>query len=171
MSMTARIARTALAVAAVAILMSGCGTGSSMALFTIPSDYTLQTADIGLGMGTPQVQDIRDYPRDTDHTLIVVQLSYHADSALRCYDDQNQKLPFVGTLVDVNAGVRSALLARELQIMCDKGTVAYVFSVPRNTKTIVVGPFGKRDVSQAGSVLPPITAADLKIRKIVRERD
>jgi len=159
--------RTLLASAVLTTILGGCA-GGSMSVFTIPSDYKLQTADIGLGPGTFQAADIRDFPRDTNKILIVVQLSYDADSALCCYGDQNEKLPFVGTLVDVNAGARTALIARELQIM---GRVAYVFSAPQDIKTICVGSFGKRDMSQASPVLPAIRAEELKIKKIVRERN
>ncbi len=122
-------------------------------------------------METLQARNICDYASDSNRILVVVQLNYQSDSALRCLDEQNQSLPFVGTLVDVNAASRSALIAGELQLMCDKGTVSYVFSAPRDTKTIVVGSYGKCDIDNAVATLPAIRAEDLKIRQMIIESE
>jgi hypothetical protein len=129
------------------------------------------TIGLGIGMETLQARNICDYASDSNRILVVVQLNYQSDSALRCLDEQNQSLPFVGTLVDVNAASRSALIAGELQLMCDKGTVSYVFSAPRDTKTIVVGSYGKCDIDNAVATLPAIRAEDLKIRQMIIESE
>ena len=101
----------------------------------------------------------------------VVQLKYKSDTPLRCYDANGGKVPFVGSLVDVNARGRSALIVRELQIMGDKGLVAYVYSVPQEANTITIAGHGKHDIAAFNSPLPSINAEGMKIRQMVRERN
>lgn len=153
-------------------ILNGCALRSCTALYVIPSDYKLRTTDISPGTETetPQAVDIRNFARNTNDILFVVQLPNSTHAALCCYDAQHRKLPFVGTLVDVNNVVRSALIARELRLQCETGTVAYVFMAPRDTKTIFVGEAEKLDLGQASSVLPSIRAMEMETRNMVRER-
>jgi parvulin-like peptidyl-prolyl isomerase len=158
--------------AALMAIIGGCAFRSCTSLFVIPPDYKLKTTDILLGVETetPQAMDVRDFVGNTNGTLFVVQQPYFADSALCCYDAQHRKLPFVGTLVDVNAVTRSVLIARELQLMREKGPVAYVFLAPQDAKTVFVGESESYDLSRASSVLPSIRAGEMEIKKMVRER-
>jgi hypothetical protein len=149
-------------VAAFTALLSGCGIGSSLAVYTIPADYKLKSGEIGLSGTDLGVTSVHDYKREGDGTLVVVQLNYHSKDPLRCYDEQNRGLSFVGTLVAVNAESRSALIAGGMQITREKGSIAYVYSAPGAARAITVGSYGKRDLARGGS-LPAVSVEEVKI--------
>jgi hypothetical protein len=159
-----------LAILVCILTSAGCG-GGAVSILTIPTDYKLQTADLGVGLSGFQAQDIHDYERKPGDRLMVIQLKYKSDTPLQCFDERGNKLRFVGSLIEVDTGARSALIARELQVMGDSTLVAYVFAVPMGTKAISVAGHGQHELVNLIQALPPINPEELKINKLVRERN
>ncbi len=184
-------------VVVVIALTGGCGGGASIRLFTIPADYKIQTMEPAVGPGglTGDPQAAQDYVREKQRTLIAVQVPWYTDAQLYCYDEQKRKLPLIGSLVDVKPESRSALVVRDVQIMCAKGSVPYVFSAPEGTKAVTVGlpgspgtsadtaharegpktgsagSSGPYDLAHATSDLPAMRLEDLKYRNVIRVQD
>jgi hypothetical protein len=150
---------------------AGCG-GGVVSILTIPDDYKLQTADVSpQGMGDLTATNIRDYERSTGVRLVVVQLKYKSPTPLRCFDERGNKVPFVGSLIQVDTGARSALMVREMQVMGDDTLVAYVFAVPVGARTISIAGHGQQDLAKLLSGLPPISPEEMKINFVVSERN
>jgi hypothetical protein len=152
------------------LTLAGCG-GGELQLLTIPADYKLQSADLSPGANGYEAGNIRTYDRKAGERLVVIQLKYKSDTPLRCFDERGHKLPFVGSFIEVDTAGRSATMARELQIMGDGATVAYVFAVPESAKTIDVAGYGKQALDKLIPVLTPATLDELKISHIVREHN
>jgi hypothetical protein len=152
------------------LTLAGCG-GGALQLLTVPADYKLQSADLSPAANGFEASNIQAYERIPGHRLVVIQLKYKSDTPLRCFDERGRKLPFVGSFIEVDTAGRSATMARELQIMGDGATVAYVFAVPESVKTIDVTGYGKQALDKLIPVLTPATLDELKINHIVRERN
>ena len=159
-----------LAVLVGVLACAGCG-GGVVSILAIPDDYKLQTADISPGMAGFQTTNIRDYERSTGDRLVVVQLKYKSPTPLRCFDERGNKVPFVGSLIQVDTGARSALMVRGMQVMGDDTLVAYVFAVPVGAKTIAIAGHGQQELAKLLSGLPPISPEEMKINFVVSERN
>lgn len=149
---------------------AGCG-GGVVSVLTIPDDYKLQTADISPGMTGFQAINIKDYERNPGSRLVVVQLKYKSPTPLRCFDERGNKVPFVGSLIEVDTGAHSALMVRGMQVMGDDTLVAYVFSVPTGVKAISIAGHGEHELAKLLSGLPPISPEEMKINFVVSERN